>query len=75
MKDEFKKEIKISGMHCMGCVSRVTNKLKDIKGVTDVVVSLENKNAFLSSKKEIDDRVIIDAINTLGFEVEEIIKK
>ena len=35
-----------------GLEARVTNKLKDIKGVTDVVVSLENKNAFLSSKKE-----------------------
>lgn len=75
MKESFIKEIKISGMHCQGCVSRVTSKLKEIKGVKEVNVSLEKQNAIIESKKEIDDETISSMIEMLGFGVVDIIKK
>ena len=35
----------IEGMHCEGCVKRLRNVLSELDGVSNVKVSLENKNA------------------------------
>lgn len=37
--------IAIEGMHCNGCVRSVTNALKQVQGVTDVEVSLQEQRA------------------------------
>ena len=41
-------QINVGGMSCSGCVSSVTNVLKNIPGVSDVEVSLEQKRATVT---------------------------
>jgi copper chaperone CopZ len=56
----------ISGMHCGGCVTRVTNALKKMEGVE--VQSVEVGFACLTHQPELATReTIVSAINKLGF--------
>lgn len=70
----MKEEIKIEGMMCENCVKHVTKALQGIDGVTDVKVSLENKNAIIETSKEISDAEIKNAVDEAGYTVTEIIK-
>ena len=59
----------IEGMHCEGCVKRLTNVLSELDGVSNVKVSLENKNAeveYDEDKLELDD--IKQGVSDAGFE-------
>ena len=59
----------IEGMHCEGCVNRLTKVLKGLDGVEDAKVSLQNKNAEIEyddDKLELDD--IEQAVSDAGFE-------
>ncbi len=59
----------IEGMHCDGCVNRLTKVLKGLDGVEDAKVSLQNKNAEIEyddDKLELDD--IEQAVSDAGFE-------
>ncbi|MCR5461564.1 MAG: heavy-metal-associated domain-containing protein [bacterium] len=66
----MEKKVLISGMKCEGCCNRVKNALKDIKGVKKVDVSLEEKKATITYKKELSDELIKATITNLGFNVE-----
>lgn len=57
------KIITIEGMSCQNCVKHVTNALNDIKGVTNVKVNLENKQAFVDVTDEVTDDILIEAID------------
>lgn len=70
----MKEEIKIEGMMCENCVKHVTKALQGIDGVTDVKVSLENKNAIIETSKEISDEKIKNAVDDAGYTATEIIK-
>ena len=64
--------LKIEGMHCEGCVKRLTNVLSDLDGVNSVKVSLENKNAeveYDENKLELDD--IKQGVADAGFDTVE----
>lgn len=67
----MKKTIKISGMHCGGCVKRVDAALNAIDGIS-AKVDLDSATAVVESAKEISDEVLKDAIEALGFDVVEI---
>lgn len=73
MKFNMKKIVLgIEGMHCEGCVNRLTKVLNGLDGVNDSKVSLENKNAeveYDEDKIDLDD--IKQAIEDAGFEVKE----
>lgn len=69
---KVEKTISIEGMKCEGCVSRVKNVLEDIKEVTACEVSLEEKTAKITLKKDIDDEIIKKKIENLGFKVNNI---
>ncbi len=43
-----KVKIPIDGMVCMACQSTVKKTIKSLEGVTNVEVSLENKNALIT---------------------------
>ncbi len=45
--------IKISGMTCSGCVQTVTQALQGVKNVIRANVSLDNENATIETKKDI----------------------
>lgn len=62
----------IEGMHCDGCVNRLTKVLKALDGVVDAKVSLENKSAEIEydeNELELDD--IKQAVCDAGFEAKE----
>lgn len=62
----------IEGMHCDGCVNRLTKVLKALDGVVDAKVSLENKSTEIEydeNELELDD--IKQAVSDAGFEAKE----
>ena len=69
MVKKIRKTIKIEGMHCEGCVNRVTNVLSSIPGVKKCDVSLEDKKADLILSKEVDDSVFRERIESIGFQM------
>lgn len=65
----MKKKIYIEGMSCMHCVKRVQNALKEIKGVDEAAVDLNDKSAVVSYEKEITDESLKDAVAEAGYDV------
>lgn len=70
--NEFVKIINIEGMQCNHCKMSVEKALGKLDGVTEVEVSLENKQAVIKSKEEIDNNKINEAITEAGFKIKEI---
>ena len=68
----MEKIVLISGMKCDGCANRVKNVLSDIKGIKKINVSFKEGNATFVTKKDIDDSIIKEKIEGLGFKVLEI---
>lgn len=62
-------ELKIEGMMCKNCVKHVYNALSKMDGVTAVEVSLENKNAVVTSTKEISQDDFAKVIDEAGYEL------
>lgn len=59
-------ELDITGMTCDHCVKSVTGALKDVAGVTDVVVSLEKKEAVVTAES-VDVQALIEAVEEEGY--------
>lgn len=62
------KTIIIEGMMCEHCTGRVEKALREVEGVTDVVMSLEGKSATVTSD-DIADDVLKAAVTDAGYEV------
>lgn len=67
------KEIKLNvdGMVCGGCEKRVINALSTIKGVQEVIADHNNGMVVIKVNKEIEQDIIKDKIEDLGFEIKE----
>ena len=65
----MKKTMIIEGMMCTHCTGRVEKALASIDGVSAVEMSLEGKSAALTLSKEVDDKVLTDAVTEAGYEV------
>lgn len=61
------KHIQIEGMSCMHCVKHVTNALKELNGVSNVVVNLAQKNATIEVTETVSNQVIEAAIQEAGY--------
>ncbi len=64
-------ELRIEGMHCTGCSTRLQKVLSNLDGVSNAEVSFEKGMANIEFNKEIitlDE--IKNAIVDIGFEVE-----
>lgn len=60
----------IEGMTCGGCVNSVSNALKQVAGVSDVQVSLENQTATISfDDAQTNEQALKEAIDDTGFDV------
>ena len=59
--------IRIEGMMCAHCQARVEKALKEVSGVTEVSVSLENKNAIVTGNVSAD--ALKQAVTDAGYEV------
>ncbi len=60
-------EFNVTGMTCDHCVNAVTNAVKELDGVSDVSVSLENKSAVVTGSV-VDATKVIAAIEEEGYE-------
>lgn len=62
-------ELKIEGMHCTGCSTRLERVLNNIEGVEKATVSLEDKKANIEyNEKQISLEKIKEEIKDAGFE-------
>ena len=59
----------IEGMMCAHCTGRVEKALAAVDGVSAVEMSLEGKSAALTLSKDVDDKVLADAVTEAGYEV------
>ena len=66
---QTEKIISIEGMMCQHCVRHATEALEKIDGVSDVKVSLEDKNAVIHVNQNVTDEQITNAIVAAGYEI------
>ena len=71
-KNMSKKIIEIEGMQCNHCKMSVEKALNSLQGVTNVEVSLENKNAKIDADSSVQDNKIKEVIEQTGFKVKNI---
>lgn len=60
-------ELNVTGMTCDHCVRSVTNALKDVPGVAEAVVSLDEKKATVTGD-DVDVAKLIAAVEEEGYE-------
>lgn len=61
--------IGVEGMHCQMCVKNLTRGLKETNGITDAVVSLEEKNAVVTfDPSKIDAEGIRAVVRECGYQ-------
>ncbi len=62
--------ISLEGMMCAHCQAHVEKALKEVAGVTEVTVSLENKNAVVTGDASVEalKQAVVDA----GYEVTDV---
>ena len=63
----MEKRIDIQGMTCEKCVKRVKKIIEKHEGVSDVNVSMEEKEAVLSCSPDGNIADIVKAINDFGY--------
>lgn len=61
--------LKVNGMMCEGCENRVQNVLGEIDGVEKVVANHKDGTVTITSNVEIDENVIKEKIEDIGYEV------
>ncbi len=73
-KSEIKvTEFKITGMTCSGCEKHVDHEVNKLSGIIGLKASYENGNAVIEfDKTKVEERAIVEAINSTGYEVTEI---
>lgn len=68
----MKKIIEVTGMHCGNCSKAVEKALCAIDGIKSAKADHEKNKAVATMKKDVDDKLIIEAIEALGFTAGEI---
>ena len=71
----FKYTVKINGMRCSHCESRVNSALKENFDAKSVKVSKDDKEAVIISKNELDEAKIENVVKETGFEFVSISKE
>ena len=68
----MEKKPRVEGMTCQHCVKRVAKIIEKAPGVSEVQVSLENKEAvFTCAESGVNVTAIVQAINDFGFRAAE----
>ena len=65
----MKKILNIKGMSCQHCVRHVEEALKELDGVIDVYVNLDENTAIVEMQEAIADELIKSAIEEAGYEL------
>lgn len=71
----MKKIIGVTGMHCGHCEKAVEDALKAIEGVSKAKADREKNTVTLTMKTDVDDKLLIQAIENEGFTPGEITLK
>ena len=66
------KTVRIKGMSCGQCATRVEKSLNKINGV-EAKVDLQSRTAKLNLTEDVSDEQIKDAVDDAGYEVTDII--
>ena len=61
-------ELKITGMHCAGCVASVENALRKVEGVEEAVVTLTLEKATVLGS--VDPTQLIQSVDQTGYSAE-----
>ena len=61
-------ELKISGMHCAGCVGSVEGALRKVDGVEEAIVNLTLEKATISGS--VDSANLLSAVEKTGYGAE-----
>ncbi len=64
----MKKRITIEGMSCGHCVGHITEALKEVCGVKEVWVNLDEKNAVVELAHDVEDNKLKDAVSEAGYD-------
>ena len=59
----------VEGMICGGCESRIETALKNLKEVKKVKADYKKGTVTITLKSELDNEILKDRINVLGFDV------
>ena len=62
------KKVFIEGMSCGHCAARIEKALGQLDGVSTVKVNLAGKFAELDTAKELDDKSVLSAIDSAGYQ-------
>ncbi len=62
------KKVFIDGMSCGHCATRIEKALGQLEGVGKVKVNLAGKFAELETAKELDDKSVLAAIDSAGYQ-------
>ena len=68
-ENQMVKTLDIEGMMCANCQAHVQKALEGVAGVTQVTVSLEEKNATVTADAGVEDQALIDAVTESGYTV------
>ena len=68
-ENQMIKTLDIEGMMCAHCQAHVQKALEGVAGVTQVVVSLEENNATVTTDAGVEDQALIDAVTESGYKV------
>ena len=68
-ENQMVKVLDIEGMMCANCQAHVQKALEGVAGVTQVVVSLAEKNATVTADAGVEDNALIDAVTQSGYQV------
>ncbi len=66
--------ISVEGMSCSHCVERVKTSLEKVKGVSEVSVSLEEKQAIVSAEN-VKEKALVKAVTKAGYLAEIVDRK
>lgn len=73
-EDSMKYELSIEGMMCAHCSGRVENALRQIDGVQQVHVSLQEANAVVEVNDTVTEQMLTSAVSAQGYPVTKVKK-
>ncbi len=65
-------QVKIEGMSCNHCAKKVESSLLELDNIKKVKVNLTKKIAIIYSNSKLDDNLLKEKIESLGYQVQEI---
>lgn len=66
-EEEMKKIVRVDGMNCSHCQAKVESALSSLDGVSEAKVNLKKKIAIVTLEKEVNDDILLKAVNDAGF--------